>query len=111
MLFRSGFVSEAAGAKDTWGVNFFQIEGEKGYIYVKGGSNRVTEVQVVTKNSEESLNLQDQPNPWFYEVQNLAQLLLKDDYDTIYRGLDVMVDVIEVLENARKKAGILFPGD
>ena len=111
LLQYEGFVSEAAGAKDTWGVNFFQIEGEKGYIYVKGGSNRVTEVQVVTKNSEESFNLQDQPNPWFYEVQNLAQLLLNDDYDTIYRGLDVMVDVIEVLENARKKAGILFPGD
>ncbi|MDD6297246.1 MAG: Gfo/Idh/MocA family oxidoreductase, partial [Firmicutes bacterium] len=29
-----GFVSESAGAKDTWGVNFFQIEGETGYIYV-----------------------------------------------------------------------------
>lgn len=29
-----GFVSTNAGAKDTWGVNFFQIEGESGYIYI-----------------------------------------------------------------------------
>ncbi len=93
------------------GGEFFQIEGEKGYIYVKGGSNRVTEVQVVTKTSEESFNLQEEPSPWFYEVKKLANLLLDDDYDAVYRGLDVMVDVIEVIENARKKAGILFPGD
>lgn len=106
-----GFVSEAAGAKDTWGVNSFQIEGEKGYIYVKGESSRITEFSVVTKTSEENFNLQDKPNPWFYEVQNLTKLLLKDDYESIYQKLDVMLDVMEVLESARKKAGILFPGD
>lgn len=106
-----GFVSESAGAKDTWGVNSFQIEGEKGYIYVKGESSRIAEVQVVTKDSEETFNMQDKPNPWFYEVRKLADLLLNEDYDAIYQGLDVMADVMEVLESARKKAGILFPGD
>lgn len=106
-----GFVSEAAGAKDTWGVNFFQIEGEKGYIYVKGESSRIAEFSVVTKTSEENFNLQDKPNPWFYEIKNLTKLLLNNDYESIYRGLDVMLDVIEILESTRKKAGILFPGD
>lgn len=105
------FVSEAAGAKDTWGVNSFQIEGEKGYIYLKGGSSRITEVQVVTKASEESFNLQEKENPWFYEVQNMTKLFLNGDYDMVYRGLDIMIDVVEVLESARKKAGIFFPGD
>lgn len=106
-----GFVSESAGAKDTWGVNSFQIEGEKGYIYVKSESSRIAEVQVVTKDSEEHFNLQDKPNPWFYEVRKLTELLLNDDYETIYQGLDVMINVMEVLESARKKAGIFFPGD
>ncbi len=106
-----GFVSQSAGAKDTWGVNFFQIEGEKGYIYIKDGSNGIAEVQVVTKNSDEIFN--DQPNPdrWFYEVKNLTKLLLADDYDAIYKRLDVMLDVVETLESSRKKAGILFPGE
>lgn len=106
-----GFVSESAGAKDTWGVNSFQIEGEKGYIYVKSGSNRMAGVQVVTKDSEENFNEQEKPNPWYYEVGKLTSLLLNEDYETIYQGLDVMVDVMEVLESARKKAGILFPND
>lgn len=106
-----GFISQSAGAKDTWGVNSFQIEGEKGYIYITNGSNGIAKVQVVTKISNETFN--DQPNPdrWFYEVQNLTKLILSDDYDAIYERLDVMLDVVDTLESSRKKAGILFPGD
>lgn len=106
-----GFVSQSAGAKDTWGVNSFQIEGEKGYIYIKDGSNGIAEVKVVTKEAEETFNEQDNPDRWFYEVQNLTKLILAGDYKGIYQRLDTMLEVMEVLENARKQAGILFPGD
>lgn len=111
MMRYDGFVSEAAGAKDTWGVNSFQIEGEKGYIYIRDGSNGIAEVKVVTKTSEETFNDQENPDRWFYEVQNLTKLILADDYEAIYSRLDVMLDVVEILETARKKAGIIFPGD
>lgn len=106
-----GFVSQCAGAKDTWGVNFFQIEGEEGYLYVKGGSSSLEEVKIVTKQSEECLNEQYETDRWFYEVQRLTDLILAGDYQTVYRGLDIMLDVVEVLEDARRRAGILFPGD
>lgn len=106
-----GFVSQSAGAKDTWGVNFFQIEGEKGYIYIHNGSNGIAQVKVVTKDGEEVFNEQPNPDRWFYEVQGLTRLVLADDYDAIYRRLDVMLDVIAVIEDSRKKAGICFPGD
>lgn len=111
MMQYDGFVSEAAGAKDTWGVNFVQIEGEQGYIYIKDGSNGLAEIRVVTKTSEETFNEQENPDRWFYEVQNLTKLVLADDHEAIYQRLDVMLDVMEVLENSRKNAGILFPGD
>ncbi len=106
-----GFVSQSAGAKDTWGVNFFQIEGEKGYIYVENGSNGIAKVRTVTKTSDETFN--DQPNPdrWFYEVRELTRLVLADDRETLRKGLRVMLDTVEVIENARKAAGIRFPGD
>lgn len=105
-----GFVSQSAGAKDTWGVNFFQIEGENGYIYITNGSNGIAEVKVVTKTSEECFNEQTNPDRWFYEVQNLTKLVLADDYEAIYKRLDVMLDVVGTLEKARQTAGILFPG-
>ena len=106
-----GFVSESAGAKDTWGVNFFQIEGETGYIYVAGGSNGLAEVRVVTKTSDETINRQSDPDRWSYEVQNLTALVLADDHSAIEARQDVMLNVMEVLETVRRKAGIRFPGD
>ena len=105
------FVSQAAGAKDTWGVNFFQIEGEKGYIYIKDGSSGFTEVRVVTKEGEQVYNAQSRDDRWFYHIQNLTKILLAGDYETLDRRLDLMLDVIETLEKARKSAGITFPGD
>ena len=107
----NGFVSQNAGAKDTWGVNFFQIEGEKGYIYIPNGANGIQSVRVVTRASDETYNVQDNPDRWFYEVQNVTKLVLADDYDAIYRRLDTMILVIETLEASRKAAGIFFPGD
>ena len=107
----NGFVSQNAGAKDTWGVNFFQIEGEKGYIYIPNGANGIQSVRVVTKTSDETYNVQDNPDRWFYEVRNVTKLVLADDYDAIYRRLDTMILVIETLEASRKAAGIFFPGD
>lgn len=104
------FVSQNAGAKDTWGVNFFQIEGEKGYIYLSGG-NAIESVRVVTKDSDETFNMQPDPDRWSYEVKRVTELLLAEDYETLCRGLDVMLDVISTIEEARKKAGIRFPCD
>ncbi|HIR27135.1 MAG TPA: Gfo/Idh/MocA family oxidoreductase [Candidatus Choladousia intestinigallinarum] len=106
-----GFVCEASGAKDTWGQNYVQIEGEEGYIYVEGGSNGLSQIKVVTKNAEEVLNDQDSSNRWLYEVRKVTSLVQADDYETIYEKLDTMLDVMWVLEQSRKAAGLFFPGD
>lgn len=106
-----GFVSQNAGAKDTWGVNFFQIEGEQGYIYVSNGPSALDEVRVVTKTTDEVFNEQNTPDRWSFEVSEVTQRILAGDYDTIYSRLDTMLAVIETLETSRKAAGIYFPGD
>lgn len=106
-----GFVSSNVGAKDTWGVNFVQIEGEKGYIYVKDGSNALTEVRVVTRSGEEVINRQEPISRWQYEVRQIAEIVAQKDYAQCYRRLDVTLDVMEILENTRKSAGIYFAGE
>ena len=106
-----GFVSTNAGAKDTWGVNFFQIEGEQGYIYIQDGSNGLARIRVVTKKEDITYNQKDNPDRWYYEVQELTRLLLADDYDSIYSRLDITLKVTGIIEDARRAAGILFPGD
>ncbi len=106
-----GFVCSLAGAKDTWGENFYQIEGEKGYIRIPGGSNGLASIEVVTRDGQETLNAQENPDRWFYEVQGLASLLALRDPTLFDSGLDTMLETIRLLEEVRRKAGIRFPGD
>ncbi|NBH83665.1 gfo/Idh/MocA family oxidoreductase [bacterium C-53] len=105
------FVSECTGAKDTWGDNMVQIQGEKGYLCIDGGANGLTNVRLVTKEGEASRNLQENPDRWLYEVQNMTKMLLEEDHETIRERLKITAAVIEVMENMRKDAGILFPGE
>ena len=106
-----GFVSTNVGAKDTWGVNFFQIEGETGYIYVENGSNGIQSVRTVTKTSDDTYNLQSSTDRWFYEIQELTRLLLNNERESLDARLDTTLTTIQVIESTRKAAGILFPGD
>lgn len=105
------FVSTNTGAKDSWGINFFQIEGENGYIYVDGGSSSLLSIRVVTKESDETLNEQDHPDRWLYEIQNLTALLLADDYESVYEKLEITLGTVDIIEQARRAAGICFAGD
>lgn len=106
-----GFTSQNIGAKDTWGVNFFQVEGEKGYIYATGGPVSLKQLHVVTHDGEEIFDLQGDKNRWYYEVQEVTRRLLAGDYDTFNARLETMLAVIETMEACRKEAGIFFPGD
>ena len=106
-----GFVSTNVGAKDTWGINFFQIEGEEGYIYVENGSNGIQSVRTVTKTSDDTYNLQSSTDRWFYEIQELTRLLLNNERESLDARLDTTLTTIQVIESTRKAAGILFPGD
>ena len=106
-----GFVSTNVGAKDTWGINFFQIEGEEGYIYVENGSNGIQSVRTVTKTSDNTYNLQSSTDRWFYEIQELTRLLLNNERESLDARLDTTLTTIQVIESTRKAAGILFPGD
>lgn len=106
-----GFVSQSAGAKDTWGVNFFQIEGDQGFIYIADGANGLASIRVVTKNSDETFNAQENPNRWFYEVQNITRLVLQGESSALDARLETTLAVIETIAAARREAGILFPED
>ena len=83
-----GFTASLAGAKDVQGVSSYQIEGEQGYIHIHNGSNGLARLQVVTREGEEVIDRQPNPNRWFYEVQAITGLIRSGDCDTAYSQLD-----------------------
>lgn len=105
------FVSVSVGAKDTWGINFFQIEGEEGYIYISGGSNGITSIRLVTKELEKEVNFQDCDDRWFYEVQELSKILNEKNMNRVEENNKITVNTVCLMERIRKDAGIIFPGD
>ena len=106
-----GFVSQNAGAKDCRGENFFQIQGEDGYIYVPGGVSSLEEVRVVTKEGTEVFRTPHESDLWGWEVRRLATRIGSGDTAPLTAELDTMLQVMETLETARKGAGIHFPTD
>lgn len=111
LLHYDGFQSMAAGAKDTWGENFFQIEGENGYIYIQDGSCGLTQVTLVTRDGTQTFNHQPLPNRWIYEVQEIVRMVLENRTEERDQRLDTALAVIETLEQARLSAGLRFPCD
>ena len=105
------FVASCAGAKDTWGVNFVQIEGEKGFLHIQEGPQALSEVRVVTKTTDETYNEQTISNRWLLEVQGWVEHVAAGDREFFDDCLETMLDVVDVMESARKQAGIRFKGE
>ena len=111
MMQYEGFVSQAAGAKDTWYDNAFSIQGEDGFIQIPGGSNGLRQVRVVTRQEDVTVNDQPDPERLHYEAEALARIWLDEDRETLDRLMQTTIAVMETLEEGRNSAGIRFPGE
>ena len=105
------FVSQASGAKDTWCDSLFTIQGEDGFLQIPGGSNGLRQVRLVTKTTDETLDLQQNADRLSHEVKAITDILLRHDREAADRLKEISLDVINVLEDGRKSGGIRFPGE
>ena len=109
------FISMSFGAKDTFGDNFFQIEGEKGYITLGNGGNGLTDIRVKTQGSDETFNEMDHPHPfsnrWYYEMETLTRMILAGEKQAFKDRLEITLNTVRAMESARKAAGLYFDGD
>ncbi|HIQ99680.1 MAG TPA: Gfo/Idh/MocA family oxidoreductase [Candidatus Scybalocola faecavium] len=95
------FVCQCTGAKDTWGVNSVQIQGEDGYIYVEGSTNASGPVRVVTREQEAVYDHQPDGHQWYYELLSLDEIIGAMDMDRCRELMQASLDTAWVLEQAR----------
>ena len=101
------FLCQCTGAKDAFCENSVQILGDKGYIKVTPGPSNCQTVRIVRRN-EEDLVFEVADNPWSYEMKGLVEIVHRKDYQECYQRLTIALQVVEVLEEARKSGGLNF---
>lgn len=101
------FKAVLVAAKDSFSVNFGQIQGEKGYVYVEDGVNRMH--QLKWANDTEVHVVEEQPQPrLYYQIEALVTMINNQDYTLRDELLNHSLDVVWVAEAARKQIGLDF---
>ena len=122
MLQYGDVICQCIGAKDTMIDNRVEIMGEKGYIHITPGAGNLRTVRFVRRGAEDvgpaSNNARDKgkereelelpEDQWFYEVQTISRLVAEGNKEQCYQNLEIAQIVAEILEAARKSAGMGF---
>ena len=115
-------VCQCVGAKDTMCDNSFLLLGDKGYIQIMPGAGNLRTVRLVRRgaedmgpagnNSREKGKDRDElelpEDQWFYEIQTISRLVAEGNKELCYENLELSQTVAEILEKARKSAGMTF---
>ena len=111
VLTYDGFIGECVGAKDTYGMNFVLIQGEKGYFHIEHGANGCRRILIHTNDQQTEYNEQTIDNPLYYELAAFEEISRSGDYARCDELLDHSYAVMQTLEAARRDAGIVFTAD
>lgn len=100
------------GAKDSDSPARCTIQGHKGYIDMLSLPGKVEHVNLHLKGQEpRCIDIKDLGNPMLNEFNKIDQIINNKDYDRCYQYMDITLDVMKVLEDARMDAGIHFNAD
>ncbi len=107
MQYPNNVVCTCTGSKASASANGIQLIGDKGYITVGPMASFLQELRVVRK-GEPDIFYHVEENAWYHEVQSIMKYMNAKDYDFCYQRLEKTLEVVEILENARKSAGMSF---
>lgn len=106
-----GFHAVCVGCKDTKSHNISQIQGEKGYITLNSETSRCANYSLTTNDGTVLPAIKQEDIALYYEIKDFMKIMEEQDYAACEALLEYSNEVMEVLEQARKKAGIRFPAD
>lgn len=105
------FTAECTGSKDTAGYNAAFIQGENGWMHVIDGVNGCARVEIHTGESVETINEHQHPNVMFSELEVFTSLVQGKKSSEAKELSQHSLQVMKVLDKARRSAEIIFPSD
>ena len=88
-----------------------EIQGEEGSIIIDK-INTFNNVKIVYRDGrEEILSVKQKDANMYYEVEEFVNLIKNGEKESKINSLQVSRDVIEVIDEARKQIGVVYPAD
>ena len=88
-----------------------EIQGEEGSIIIDR-INTFNRIKIIYRDGrEEDLSLEHEEANMCYEVQEFVNLIKSDEKESKVNSLKNSRDVIELIEEARKQIGVIYPAD
>ena len=88
-----------------------EIQGEEGSIIIDR-INTFNNVKIIYRDGrEEDLTLEHKEANMCYEVEEFVNLIKNGERDSKINSLEVSRNIIEVIEEARKQIGVVYPAD
>lgn len=99
-------------AKDCQAPLSSTIQGDEGYIVIRNPIGQVREFQMAFNKQEEvTYNENGTHHRMYFEFDYFKNLIQQNNKEEMWKLLDRTMDTMEVLTEARKKAGIIYPAD
>lgn len=105
------FKAVCTGAKDCSSVNGVMMEGTKGWIRMDSRPGMIRNLSLHTPEGEKKLDVSEEPFPMRPEFEKIAAVIDNNDYEQMRIWLQQSLITMEVLAEARRYAGIVFPAD
>ena len=105
------FLAVCCGAKDSQSPSHATVQGINGYIKLTSAPNISKSVECCINNELSVIDKHEHENHMVNEFRAFHAMFTENDYSACYKNLDHSLVVLDVLTQARKKAGIYFNAD
>lgn len=105
------FLAVCCGAKDSQSPSHATVQGINGYIKLTSAPNISKSVECCINNELSVIDKHAYENHMVNEFRAFHAMFTQMDYSACYQNLDHSLVVLDVLTQARKKAGIHFNAD
>ena len=105
------FMAAAVVAKDSAGLNFMTFSGDKGYLHVDKAPSMINTLVFVEKDKTTDLSQIQDAQTMVYEIKDFYDVILHHDDAKYDAWMSVTAQVIDVIDDCRKMADLVFLAD
>lgn len=105
------FKAVCNGAKDSSSKSFSIIQGSKGYIEIPNRPGFVKDVTLHKNNEIRIIDAERLDDPMRLEFERIQDAITNRDDAKVYNWMNITLNVMYELQEARNDIGLVFPGD